>query len=153
MFGLRFRPLIAPDQRGANDLIVPVQQHGSVHLSRKADAHNLVRRCARGLNCFSDRNCRCPPPIRRVLLRPTGLWTRERRVLCCSGSNNAPHFIQNQRARSTGSHVNAKGSDKASRLLLDLLPVGTRLSHWLLVTPPRYLPGLPLQSFLPRPVR
>jgi hypothetical protein len=99
-----------------------------VHLPRKADAGNGIGAFARRLNRFPDRQGCCAPPIPWVLFRPARMRTRERRVLFYTRGTDAPRFIQDQRTRPAGSHIDAQGSDKASSLLWDCLPDGEALA-------------------------
>ena len=50
---LRLRPLIAPEQRGPQDVVVFVQKHRPVHLPRQPDARDLLAPDARLLPAHS----------------------------------------------------------------------------------------------------
>ena len=43
LFALRLAALVAPDDGAAHGFILRIQQHGPVHLSREADARNILR--------------------------------------------------------------------------------------------------------------
>ena len=47
--GLRFGALVAPDESGADDFVVFVEQDGAVHLAGKTDAGNRFGGETRGL--------------------------------------------------------------------------------------------------------
>ncbi len=124
MFGLCFGALVAPDKRRANDFIALVEQYRAMHLPGKTDARDGVGGFSGRLNGFADSDGRGAPPVPGILFSPARMRAGEGRVLFGTGSNNAARFVKNEGARSTGSHINAKSSDKASRLLLDLLSAG-----------------------------
>ena len=68
---LRRGALIAPDERGPQDLIVPIQQHGAVHLAAKADAGNLRGSDLTNLSQQLAYGALTGlPPVVRILLRP-----------------------------------------------------------------------------------
>lgn len=104
-----------------------------MHLPGKADARDGIGGFAGGLNGFADSDGCGAPPVPGILLGPAGVRAGEGRVLFGTGSNNAAGFIKDQGARSSGSHIDAKGSDKASHLLWIYVrqgrDCGAKLSH------------------------
>ena len=105
------------DTRFLESFIAVVEQNRAVHLPGKPDAGDGVCGLGGRLNGFADGDGRGAPPVRGILLGPAGMRAGEGRVLFCTGSNDAARFIEDQGACSTGSHINAKGCDKASRML------------------------------------
>ena len=82
------RALIAPDERRAQDFMVPIQQHRSVHLAAKADAGNLRRRDLRIPKQFSHSALAGLPPVVRILLCPPAARRRKGLVFVDSGSDD-----------------------------------------------------------------
>ena len=146
LLGLRFGALVAPDQRGANDFVVFVEQHGAVHLAGKADARDGFGGETRGLAALCGPRGPRRATSRAGLARPSRVagW----RSCACSSvpeARTVPCFVEDYGAGSAGSHVDAKSSDKASHLLLDLFAAGRDCGA--VIIPPRNLRGLRSRSF------
>ncbi len=65
--------LIAPDERGPDDLIGIIEHDQAVHLAGEADALDLTRVDACVGEYFSDGEARGTPPVVGILLRPEGM--------------------------------------------------------------------------------
>jgi hypothetical protein len=70
---LRFGALVAPDESGADDLVVFVEEDGAVHLAGKADGGDGFGRQTRNLQRFANCDGGGAPPVARILLGPAGL--------------------------------------------------------------------------------
>jgi len=66
------------------------------------------------LERFANRNRRGAPPVARILFRPTGLRAGEIGVLFGARGENRSMFVENERAGSTGSDIDAEDWNTAS---------------------------------------
>ena len=71
-FAIRHRTAIAPDNRGAQDFHLLVNQNQPVHLIRNTDGLDILSRDASFGYRTSDSLRHIGPPILRILLRPPG---------------------------------------------------------------------------------
>ncbi len=98
---------VIPQNGGAQDLILRVQQHGTVHLPRQADGLNgtirLRVRLAKGCQCKLSSS----PPFGRVLLAVTRVWAADGQRRAC-GVNLLVRCIQQQRLDFGCANVNAE---------------------------------------------
>jgi hypothetical protein len=67
---LSLAALVAPDQCGANDLIVCIKQHEAMHLSGEPNTANIGATDPGGLKDAADSQLRGVPPVFRALLGP-----------------------------------------------------------------------------------
>ena len=72
-FRLCFGALVAPDQCGANDFVVFVEQDSSVHLPGKPHGGDGIGGKPRRLKRFANGECRGSPPVARILFSPSRL--------------------------------------------------------------------------------
>lgn len=107
LFGLCFRALIAPDERGADDFVVRVEKDGAVHLAGKSDAGDGVASEPGGCDGFADGKSGGAPPVAWVLLGPARLWTGKVGVLFGAGGEDGAAVVEDNGASSAGSNINA----------------------------------------------
>ena len=105
---LRFGANVAPDQRGANDVISIVEHHSAVHLAGEADARDVITAQARLLERLSNREAAGSPPVLGILLGPADLWGSEGRMLFGGGTHYMSVRVDDERARAAGSDVDAE---------------------------------------------
>jgi hypothetical protein len=103
-----FGALIAPDDRGPQYGIFRIEEHGSVHLSREADARDRPGGHAARRQHRTDRLLRRPPPVVRILLGPAGSRRTERGVVPRLRSEERAVLAHDQRARAAGADVDAQ---------------------------------------------
>ncbi len=127
--GFGCRPLIAPDERGAENAIVLIQQNGAMHLTAQADGGDLFR-AGRGLlqqggNGVNGRL----PPVFRILLRPARLWRAKGSMLTHCRADHFSCRVYQQDARAAGADVDSDqfhGSGVRFVGLSGLTPAATR---------------------------
>jgi len=79
-----------------------------VHLTRQADAGDILRAHAFGVKYLPDGPLARAPPVARVLLGPARGRRSEGRVLYGLGRNDAPALVNQYRARSARPNVYAE---------------------------------------------
>src|SRR6185503_14041768 len=97
---LRVRAHVAPDNGGAYNLLMLIEQDGAVHLTRQTDTRNLF---GEHHTVCQDTMYRClcrTPPVARILFRPTGLWGGKSCVLNRCRGDNATSLVNNDCATS-----------------------------------------------------
>jgi hypothetical protein len=99
--------LIAPDERGAQNFIVPIEEHSTVHLAAKADARNLRGRNGTIPQQLADSALTGLPPVMGILLRPTAARRSEGLVFVDGGSDDRACFVDQQGARPSCAHIDA----------------------------------------------
>ncbi len=104
---LRGGALIAPDERGAQDLIISIQQHGTVHLPAEADARDLGCRDLTLAQQLADGALAGLPPVLWILLRPPATRRSERLVFVDGGSDDRACFVDEQGARPSRADIDA----------------------------------------------
>ena len=72
---LRLSALIAPDNGGADDLVLLIQQNSAVHLAGEADASDIIFADAGLLQYVAYRELAGLPPVLRILVGPGGVGT------------------------------------------------------------------------------
>jgi hypothetical protein len=112
---LRLGALIAPDQRGPDDLIVRIQQDGSMHLAGKADAGNLVFTSFHPGESATHGQAAGSPPIARILFRPTWLGRSEGGVLFGARGDYPALFIHEESAGSASTDIDPEELDNVLR--------------------------------------
>ena len=117
LFRLRFRPLITPDERGANDFVVFIEQDGAVHLAGETDSGDGTGIEAGKLQRFANGQSGRAPPVARVLLRPARLRAGKVGVLFRAGGEDRAEIVENDGARAAGSDVDAQ--DRNDGLLIN----------------------------------
>ncbi len=95
---LLVRAQVAPDDRGAQRRVVPVQQNGAVHLSGEPDAGDLFGAHAFGREHRAHRRRARAPPVARVLLGPARVRRGERRVLDGRAGDDTSRLVNHERA-------------------------------------------------------
>jgi hypothetical protein len=83
-----------------------------VHLAGEANAADLFRRDAGGLNDVADRLPGGAPPVGGILFGPGGARRRKRLMLGGTGSENGAVFRYEDGARSAGSDIDAKDRNR-----------------------------------------
>ena len=99
--------LVTPDQGGAEDFFVLVEQDRAMHLSRQADCRDFAAGCAGLPQQPGDRLLACVPPVARVLLCPSILGRGKRRVLMRRRPEHGALFVNEKRARTARAYVDA----------------------------------------------
>ena len=100
-------PLVVPEDRPANDLVVLVEEHRAVHLARQPDRANRGRLEFRLGHRLADRADRGLPPILGVLLAPERLGEVARVGLHGGGQDRAL-LVDGQRLGARGADVDAE---------------------------------------------
>ena len=117
LLGLRFGPLVAPDQSWADDLVVFVKQNSAVHLAGKTDGRDVFGDETRNLQRFANRESRGAPPVARVLLGPAGLRAGEIGVFFRAGGEDCAVFVEDYGASAACAYVDPEDWNTASFLL------------------------------------
>ena len=99
--------LVAPEQGGPQDLVVPVQKHRPVHLAAEADAGDLFGAHPRLFQHVPGRADGRVPPVGGVLLGPQGAGRGQRVLLRVRGDGLAFRRDQ-QRFSATGAVVQSE---------------------------------------------
>ena len=113
-FRLRFRSLVAPDQRGTNDFVVFIEEDGAVHLAGKTNGGEGIGGEAGGLQRFANSDGSGAPPVARILLRPAGLRAGKIGMFLGARGENGAVAVQNDRASAACADVNAENWNGAS---------------------------------------
>jgi hypothetical protein len=99
--------LVVPENRRAQWLPLPVEQHQPMHLARQPDSPHLVarrlRRCQRRPNACSGG----VPPVARLLLGPERARCRERQW-CRSAGDDTTLLVNQQRLGAGGREVDTE---------------------------------------------
>ena len=111
---MRIRPHIAPDERGTDYLPARVEHDRAVHLSGETNAGDFVGAKARLLQGFRNSYAAGSPPVVGMLLGPADLGRGKRGMLLGGGCDDVPLFVDDQRARATGSNIDAENVNGAS---------------------------------------
>jgi hypothetical protein len=113
---LLFGSHVTPDQRRPDDLPSFIQQNGTVHLSRKANAGDLF--CANATLAQGLSGCQPTgsPPVGWILFCPTGLRGGKREMLFRRRGDYGSALVDHQRARASGTYVNPKKVHRNSHL-------------------------------------
>jgi len=85
-----------------------------MHLARKSDGGDRVRRESRRLKRFANSQRGGAPPVSRVLFRPARLRTGEIGMRLRAGGQDCSPVIEDDRARSAGADVNTENENTAS---------------------------------------
>jgi len=83
-----------------------------VHLSGVANAADLFATEVGSGQRFPNRYRAGPPPVVRVLLRPSDLGGRKGRVIFRGGRNDTPARLDNNHSSAARSNVNTQDVDK-----------------------------------------
>ncbi len=107
------RPLVVPEDRGAEDVTGSIQHHGAVHLAGESHRRDLVAGDPGIRQRGTDRFDRRVPPQRRILFAPPRS-RRRRRVP--RGGRRADHAgaVQQERFRRRGRDVEPQGEGRGS---------------------------------------
>jgi hypothetical protein len=98
-------PLIAPDERRAQDAAGCVQQHGAVHLAAQTHRGNLFRGSRSRFQQARDGVDRGLPPVFGILFSPARLRRAEWKMISNGGTENFARGIHQQDTRATGANI------------------------------------------------
>ena len=101
------RPLVVPENRGADHTVAAVERDQAVHLPREPDPRDLA-----ALGDLPERRLCRIPPVLGVLLRPAGLRRRERVAVRRGGEHLA---LGRQRDRLDARRADVEAHDARSR--------------------------------------
>lgn len=99
---------ITPDQRWTHNSVLLIEHDGTVHLTRKANASDVITRQIGIGECLSDCNGACSPPVRRILLGPSNLRRRKRNMLLRCRAEYLPLLAQDERSGPAGANIDAE---------------------------------------------
>lgn len=98
-------PLVVPENRRADDVLLLVEEDAAVHLAAEADSRHLVRLDFAGFQDLLDAgNCRIPP-VGGILLGPPRVRVRHA-VRRCGRRQDSSVLTHSQRLGAAGADVN-----------------------------------------------
>ena len=102
--------LVAPDERGAEDVAVGVEHDAAVHLAGEADGFDLgaVAGGAGGLEGAEDGLLRGAPPVFGILLGPADVFGVDGRVVGGVGGEDVACAVDEDGAGAAGADVDAE---------------------------------------------
>ena len=112
---LLFGTDVAPDQRGTNDASLLVQHDRAVHLTGQAGASDLFGAKVGTRDGLANCDAGSTPPVFRLLLCPADLRRSEGLMFFGGGGDHAAVAVDDEGARSSGTHVYSEYVNRASR--------------------------------------
>jgi hypothetical protein len=100
-------PLVAPDQRRAQYLVVCVEQYRTVHLTRESYADDFVGRDASLFQGGGHRLATSSPPVFGALLGPASMRRSEGSVLSRGCTDHRTLLVHHDGTSAAGADINA----------------------------------------------
>jgi hypothetical protein len=110
---LHCRALVAPDQGRTNEPAILIEQDRTVHLAGKPNTRDGIGGNTGVANRLLNRDGRRPPPVSRILFRPTRLGTPKGLVFGRSRRENLTAIVHDNRARSASTDIDPEEVDRS----------------------------------------